>query len=98
MYHDGSAERQRRKILRSGGGRSAMGFVCRRPAGIDGSFGDRQVHGAGVLYRRSVHLENVAEGARACHRGRARDTEWFSTRSAEPFLSEQHEELGAGAM
>src|SRR5687768_15257952 len=31
--------------------------------------------GTRFLHRRSLHLENVAEGARVCHRGRASDAE-----------------------
>ena len=58
LYHGGSAQRPQRPIDWSCGGRPAMGILCRRSAGADGSSGHRQVHGDGLLHWRPLHLES----------------------------------------
>ena len=69
----------------------------RRPSRPDGSSRHRQVHGAGLLHRRPVHLEPAEARAQSHRRRRTRAAQRFAPRDARPLLRKQHEGLGPGA-
>src|SRR5215469_3536638 len=58
----------------------------RRPSRPDGSFAHRQVHGAGILHRRSHDLESVEAGARPDRCGRAGAALGLTARHARSVL------------